>query len=55
MLDGDGLAAELGRDGAHDLADELEGRARSQLDAIPADTSLLDELLSGLKRRAAAS
>ena len=27
VLDGDGLAAELGRDGAHDLADELEGRA----------------------------
>jgi geranylgeranyl diphosphate synthase, type II len=52
VLDGDGLAAELGRDGASDLADELEGRARSQLDAIPADTSLLDELLSGLKRRA---
>ena len=48
-------AAELGREGAHDLADELEGRARTQLDAIPADTSLLDELLSGLKRRAAAS
>lgn len=55
VLDGDGLAAELGREGAHDLADELEGRARTQLDAIPADTSLLDELLSGLKRRAAAS
>jgi geranylgeranyl pyrophosphate synthase len=52
VLDGDGLAAELGRDGAHDLAEELEGRARAQLDAIPADTSLLDELLSGLKRRA---
>ncbi len=55
VLDGDGLAAELGREGANDLADELEGRARAQLDAIPADTSLLDELLSGLKRRAAAS
>jgi len=55
VLDGDGLAAELGRDGAHGLADELEGKARAQLDAIPADTSLLDELLSGLKSRAAAS
>jgi geranylgeranyl pyrophosphate synthase len=51
VLDGDGLAAELGRDGAHGLADELEGRARARLDEVPADTSLLDELLSGLKRR----
>jgi geranylgeranyl diphosphate synthase, type II len=51
VLDGDGLAAELGQDGAHSLADDLDARARAQLDAIPADTSLLDELLSGLKRR----
>ena len=55
VLDGDGLAAELGRDG------RTASRTRSKLapargsDEIPADTSLLDELLSGLKRRAAAS
>jgi geranylgeranyl diphosphate synthase, type II len=55
VLDGDGLAAELGRDGASVLADELEGRARARLAEIQADTSLLDELLSGLKQRAAAS
>lgn len=55
VLDGDGLAAELGRDGASDLADEIEGRARASLDEIAADTTLLDELLSGLKRRVAAS
>jgi geranylgeranyl pyrophosphate synthase len=55
VLDGDGLAAELGRDGASDLAEEIEGRARAKLDEIPTDTSLLDELLSGLKRRVAAS
>ncbi len=55
VLAGDGLAAELGRDGAHGLADELEARARVQLDAIPADTARLDELLSGLKTRATAS
>jgi len=55
VLDGDGLAAELGRDGAHGFADELEARARVQLDSIPADTSLLDELLSGLKSRVTAS
>jgi geranylgeranyl pyrophosphate synthase len=54
VLDGDGLAAELGTGGAHELADEIEGRARAQLDTIPQDTSLLDELLSGLKARAAA-
>jgi geranylgeranyl diphosphate synthase type II len=55
VLDGDGLAAELGREGASELADEIEGRARARLDEITADTTLLDELLSGLKRRAAAS
>jgi geranylgeranyl diphosphate synthase type II len=55
VLDGDGLAAELGREGATDLADEIEGRARACLGEIEADTTLLHELLSGLKRRAAAS
>jgi geranylgeranyl pyrophosphate synthase len=55
VLDGDGLAAELGEEGAHELASEIESRARARLEEIPADTSLLDELLSGLKRRAAAS
>ena len=55
VLDGDGLAAELGREGATDLADEIEARARARLEEIEADTTLLDELLSGLKRRAAAS
>jgi len=55
VLDGDGLAAELGADGAHELADEIEGRARARLDEIPQDTSHLDELLSGLKARATAS
>jgi len=52
VLDGDGLAAELGREGASDLADEIEVRARARLDEIPADTALLDELLSGLRARA---
>ena len=55
VLDGDGLAAELGTDRAHELADEIESRARARLDEIPQDTSLLDELLSGLKARASAS
>ena len=51
LLDGDGLADELGTDKARELADEIEGRARARLDEIPADTSVLDELLSGLRRR----
>jgi geranylgeranyl pyrophosphate synthase len=53
VLDGDGLAADLGRDGASHLAAEIEGRARTRLAEISADTSLLDELLSGLRRRTA--
>jgi geranylgeranyl pyrophosphate synthase len=52
VLDGDGIAAELGPEGASELADEIEGRARDRLDEIDADTALLDELLSGLRARA---
>jgi len=55
IADGDGLVGELGRDEAHALAMKTEGRARLWLDEIAADTSLLDELLSGLKTRAVAS
>jgi len=55
VLDEDGLAEQLGAEGVHELADEIEGRARARLGEIPADTVLLDELVSGLKRRAAAS
>jgi len=55
VLDEDGLVAQLGAEGAYELAEEVEGRARARLAEIPADTSLLDELVSGLKRRAAAS
>ena len=52
VLDGDGLVVELGREQAHGLAMEIESRARAHLDEISADTSLLDELLTGLKQRA---
>jgi geranylgeranyl pyrophosphate synthase len=55
VLDGDGFVERLGAEGAHELADEIEGRARARLVQIPADTALLDELVSGLKSRAAAS
>jgi hypothetical protein len=51
VLDGDGLVAELGSEQAHGLASEIEARARAHLDDITVDTSLLDELLLGLKRR----
>jgi geranylgeranyl diphosphate synthase, type II len=55
VLDEDGLAAELGLERTHELAAEIEQRSRARLAEIPADTSLLDELVSGLKRRVAAS
>ncbi|HMI99332.1 MAG TPA: polyprenyl synthetase family protein [Gaiellaceae bacterium] len=54
LLDEDGLAAELGLERTHELAAEIEQRARAQLAEIPADTSLLDELVLGLKSRVAA-
>ena len=53
VLDGDGLAAELGGEQAHGLAGELEDRAREALAEISADTTLLDELLDGLRQRIA--
>jgi geranylgeranyl diphosphate synthase type II len=53
VLDGDGLAAELGGEQAHGLAEELETRARDALVEISADTTLLDELLDGLRQRIA--
>jgi geranylgeranyl diphosphate synthase type II len=52
IADGDGVVGELGRDDAHALAMKTEARARRWFDEIDADTSLLDELLSGLKHRA---
>jgi geranylgeranyl diphosphate synthase, type II len=55
VLDEDGLTEQLGGDGARELAEKTEARARALLDEIVADTALLDELVSGLKRRAAAS
>jgi geranylgeranyl pyrophosphate synthase len=51
VLDGDGLAAELGREQAYRLAHKIEARARADLDEIPADTSVPDELLSSLRLR----
>ena len=51
VLDGDGYAAELGVDAARALADESAARARDRLAAIPADTSVLADVVGGLAAR----
>lgn len=51
LLDDDGLARERGPEGARRLAAETEASARATLDAIGADTSVLDELVSELTAR----
>jgi geranylgeranyl diphosphate synthase, type II len=53
LLDDDGLARELGPEGARGLATETEASARARLDAIDADTSVLGELVDELVARAA--
>ena len=53
MIDGDGYAAELGEDGARDVAAAAARRAHERLDAIAADTSVLAELVDGLAVRTA--
>jgi geranylgeranyl diphosphate synthase, type II len=55
VLDGDGIVAVHGEDRARSLASEIEARARETLATIDADTSRLDELVSGLSTRARAS
>jgi farnesyl diphosphate synthase len=52
LLDGDGLVAERGREETERLAAAAEQRARSRLLEIDADTSVLDELVTGLAVRA---
>lgn len=53
VLDGDGYAAELGEDGARDVAAAAARRAHERLDAIAADTSVLAALVDGLAVRTA--
>jgi geranylgeranyl diphosphate synthase, type II len=53
ILDGDGYVQGHGVDGARRLADEAAERARSRLDAIGADTSVLREIVDGLAVRTA--
>jgi geranylgeranyl diphosphate synthase type II len=51
ILDDDGFAARLGRKEARRLADETARRARERLQVVPADTSVLRELVDGLATR----
>ena len=53
VLDGDGFAARLGEERARGLADEAAGRARARLDAMPADTSVLADIVDRLAVRTA--
>jgi len=51
ILDEDGYVLSHGREGARMLADEAAGRAQMRLESIPADTSVLAEIVSGLAAR----
>jgi geranylgeranyl diphosphate synthase type II len=51
ILDGDGYVLTHGEDGARRLADDAAVRARERLDDIPADTSILADIVAGLATR----
>jgi len=51
ILDGDGFAKRLGDQGARRLADDAGEKARQRLADIPADTSVLRDLVDGLAMR----
>jgi geranylgeranyl diphosphate synthase type II len=51
ILDEDGYLLEHGPDGARALADEAAERAQARLAEIPADTSVLSEIVAGLAAR----
>jgi geranylgeranyl diphosphate synthase type II len=51
ILDGNGFATRLGLSGARRLADDAAERARERLTALPADKSVLRELVDGLAVR----
>ena len=51
ILDDDGFAERLGVEGARRLADESAERARERLSALPAETSVLRELVDGMAVR----
>jgi geranylgeranyl diphosphate synthase, type II len=51
ILDGDGVVERVGVDRARRLADDVAGRARMRLEAVPADTSVLRDLVDWLAVR----
>jgi geranylgeranyl diphosphate synthase type II len=53
LLDGDGYAEAYGADGARRLADEAAARAQACLEEIPADTTVLAEIVTSLAARTA--
>jgi len=53
ILDGDGYVLSQGADGARRLADEAAERAQARLAEVEADTSVLEEIVDGLKVRTA--
>jgi geranylgeranyl pyrophosphate synthase len=53
ILDGDGYVLTHGAEGARALADEAAARARERLAAIPADTSVLADIVEVLATRTA--
>jgi geranylgeranyl diphosphate synthase, type II len=53
ILDGDGYVLSHGAEGARALADEAAARARERLAAIPADTSILADIVEVLATRTA--
>ena len=53
LLDGDGYAELHGVEEARRLADEAAERAAQRLEAIPADTSVLAEIVASLAARTA--
>jgi geranylgeranyl diphosphate synthase, type II len=53
ILDGDGYVLSQGAEGARRLADEAAVRAQARLAEVDADTSVLEEIVDGLKVRTA--
>ena len=51
ILDGDGYVTEVGEGAARALADNAATRAETRLGEIPADTSVLTEIVAGLAAR----
>jgi geranylgeranyl diphosphate synthase, type II len=51
VLDGDGYVLTHGEEGARRLADEAAVRARGRLADVPADTSVLEDIVDGLATR----